>query len=65
MYLWGQDVSSVDASYRARRGYLSARYWNDCYATLSTPRVGFRPVLEVLNADTLGSGGLKAEGRYP
>ena len=59
MYLWGQDVSSVDASYRARRGYLSARYWNDCYATLSTPRVGFRPVLEVLNADTLGSGGLK------
>mgnify|MGYP000407541358 CR=1 FL=1 len=59
MYLWGQDVSSVDASYRARRGYLSARYWNDCYATLSTPRVGFRPVLEVLNPDTLGSDGLK------
>ena len=59
MYLWGQDVSSVDASGRASRGYDSARYWNDNYATDSSSRVGFRPVLEVLNADTLGSGGLK------
>ena len=59
MYLWGQDVSSVDASYRAVRGYYSARYWNHYNATSSDPHVGFRPVLEVLNADTLGSGGLK------
>ena len=59
MYLWGQDVSSVDASYRARRGYNSARNWNSNFATSSNPYVGFRPVLEVLNADTLGSGGLK------
>ena len=59
MYLWGQDVSSVDASYRARRGYDSARYWYSNSATGSSPDVGFRPVLEVLNADTLGSGGLK------
>ena len=59
MYLWGQDVSSVDASYRAVRGYRSARFWNYHYATFSDPLVGFRPVLEVLNADTLGSGGLK------
>ena len=59
MYLWGQDVSSVDASYRAVRGCDSARYWSHYYAASSSPNVGFRPVLEVLNADTLGSGGLK------
>ena len=59
MYLWGQDVSSVDASYRALRGYLSARNWDLNPATYSRSSVGFRPVLEVLNADTLGSGGLK------
>ena len=59
MYLWGQDVSSVDASRRAGRGYGSARRWNFGNATSSYPSVGFRPVLEVLNADTLGSGGLK------
>ena len=59
MYLWGQDVSSVDASSRALRGYTSARNWGYGSATRSLPHVGFRPVLEVLNADTLGSGGLK------
>ena len=59
MYLWGQDVSSADASYRARRGYLSARYWYSNSATGSNSSLGFRPVLEVLNPDTLGSDGLK------
>ena len=59
MFSWGQDVSSGGASYRAVRGYSSARYWNYRSATLSNPIVGFRPVLEVLNSDTLGSGGLK------
>ena len=59
MYLWGQDVSSVDASRRAGRGYYSARSWDNVNATRSYSNVGFRPVLEVLNADTLGSGGLK------
>ena len=59
MYLWGQDVSSVDAPYRARRGYSSARNWYSNSATGSNPSLGFRPVLEVLNAETLGSDGLK------
>ena len=60
MYSWGQDTVSVDASHRAVRGFNSARVWsNRYYATSSTPRVGFRPVLEVLNPDTLGSDGLK------
>ena len=60
MYSWGQDTSSFDAWFRAVRGYTSARYWGIDNATGSDPRVGFRPVLEVLNADTLGFGGLKA-----
>lgn len=59
IYLWGQDTVSGNASYRARRGYSSARYWYSNNATHSYAFCGFRPVLEVLNADTLGSGGLK------
>ena len=59
MFSWGQDVSSGGASYRAVRGYFSARFGNDKLAANSFPYVGFRPVLEVLNPDTLGSGGLK------
>ena len=59
MSSWGQDVSSGGASYRAVSGYLSARFWNDKLAANSFPYVGFRPVLEVLNPDTLGSDGLK------
>ena len=59
MYSWGQDAFSGGASYRAVRGYDSARYWNDNTAADSSPSLGFRPVLEVLNADTLGPDGLK------
>ena len=60
MYLWGQDIVSGNASYRAYRGHNSARRWNNNNATNSSSNVGFRPVLEVLNPDTLGSDGLKA-----
>ena len=59
MYSWGQDTSSYELWRRAIRGCRSARYWHYNYATYSSPCVGFRPVLEVLNADTLGSGRLK------
>ena len=59
MYSWGQDTVSVDASDRAVRGYISARFWNFSYASYSYPTVGFRPVLEVPKPDTLGSDGLK------
>ena len=59
MYSWGQDTSSYELSRRASRGFNSARDWYHGDATGSGPSVGFRPVLEVLNADTLGSGGLK------
>ena len=60
MYSWGQDTYSADESRRAVRGCNSARYWNYYTAARSYSFVGFRPVLEVLNPDTLGSGGLKA-----
>ena len=60
MYSWGQDTSSYDLWYRAVRGYSSARSWSHDYAGSSFPVVGFRPVLEVLNSDTLGSDGMKA-----
>ena len=60
MYSWGQDTVSFDASGRAVRGYSSARYWISNYAMDFSPLLGFRPVLEVLNPDTLGSGGMKA-----
>ena len=59
MYSWGQDAYSGNASGRAVRGYTSARVWDSGDATFSFPYVGFRPVLEVLNPDTLGSDGLK------
>ena len=57
-YSFGQD-NYADASYRAYRGCISARYWRLNYASTSYSYVGFRPVLEILNADTLDSDGLK------
>ena len=57
-YSFGQD-NHADASIRAVRGHGSARYWRSYYASSSLLFVGFRPVLEILNADTLDSDGLK------
>ena len=45
--------------YRAVRGFISARLWGIDNAASSDPNVVFRPVLEILNPDTLGSDGLK------
>ena len=59
IYSWGQDTSSYESSFRAVRGYNSARNGDIDNATGSGPNLGFRPVLEVLNADKLDSGGLK------
>ena len=45
MYSWGQDTSSAAESYRAIRGYYSARYWNStrCYVLRPDPRFPPRP----------------------
>lgn len=53
VYSWCQETWAENASYRAYRGYDSARFW---YIGSSGSRyvyVGFRPVLEVLNTDPL------------
>ena len=60
MSSWGQDTPRTEESGRAVRGYDSARGWHNRIAATSDSSVGFRPVLEVLNPDTLGSDGLKA-----
>ena len=60
MSSWGQDTPSTEASSRAVRGCDSARGWHNRIAATSDSSVGFRPVLEVLNPDMLGSDGLKA-----
>ena len=59
MYSWGQDAFSGDASSRALRGCTSARGYGWDASSRRSADYGFRPVLEVLNPDTLGSGGLK------
>ena len=59
IYSWGQDTSSYESSFRAVRGCYSARYWGYLTAAYQFADVGFRPVLEILNPDTLGSVGLK------
>ena len=59
MYSWGQDTVSDDASNRAIRGYNAARTWGYSSSSSRYVFLGFRPVLEVLNPDTLGSDGLK------
>ena len=53
VYSWCQETWAENASYRALRGYNSARFWNYNYATHQYAHVGFRPVLEVLNTDPL------------
>lgn len=53
VYSWCQETWAENASYRANRGYDSARYWNDDSYGSRNVSVGFRPVLEVLNTDPL------------
>ena len=56
MYSWGQDTSSAAESFRAYRGYNSARFWYYTSSSFRNVYVGFRPVLELptdLAADSL------------
>ena len=53
VYSWCQETWAENASYRAIRGFNSARYWNYYSSGFRFVRVGFRPVLEVLNTDPL------------
>ena len=53
VYSWCQETWAENASYRATRGYGSARYWDIDSSGHRPVNVGFRPVLEVLNTDPL------------
>ena len=56
----GQDTFERSTEpYRAFRGLDSAHKWSCFHAMDLRPFLGFRPVLEVLNPDTLSSDGLK------
>ena len=66
-YFWGQEGSKYEASYRAVRGFHSARNWFDDNAATRNVYVGFRPVLEPLPpeplvSDTLIGANLKVYG---
>ena len=53
VYSWCQEVYSSNASYRAYRGYNSARNWYYFSSSNRYADLGFRPVLEVLNTAPL------------
>lgn len=53
VYTWCQETYSQNTSFRAVRGYTSARRWNCGSSSDVHPLYGFRPVLEVLNTDPL------------
>ena len=56
---WGQDTSTNSEITRAGRGNSSLRFWDEYNVSTPFEFIGFRPVLEVLNPDTLGADGLK------
>ena len=53
VYSWCQEVYARDASYRVTRGCNSARLFHWYSSGFRSVRLGFRPVLEVLNTDPL------------
>ena len=57
-YFWGQETSRKEASYRAVRGWVSARHWDGHDATFRGVGVGFRPILEPLAPEPLISDAL-------
>ena len=57
---WGQDSSASEKDRRAARGKdSSARGWSTRRSGINMSFDGYRPVLEVLNADELGKDALK------
>ena len=62
MRSFGQDIGTgnVEGWYLSRGGHFAAQVTFWARPTLLERDTGFRPVLEVMNPDTLGSDGLKA-----
>ena len=59
LFSCGQDSVSGLSWRRTVRGYYSSRFRGHRDAAGQNPQVGFRPVLEVLNHNTIGPDGLK------
>lgn len=55
VYSWCQEAYIPNASYRALRGYSSARLYDSASSSSRSVFIGFRPILEVLNTDPLVS----------
>lgn len=53
VYSWCQETYASNASNRATRGCLSARFWGWSASSSRDALLGFRPVLEILNTDPL------------
>ena len=62
MRSFGQDIGTgnVEGLYLSRGGHFAAQATFWARPTLPERDIGFRPVLEILNADTLDSDGMKA-----
>ncbi len=62
MRSFGQDIGTgnVEGMYLSRGGHFAAQATFWARPTLPERDIGFRPVLEILNADTLDSDGMKA-----
>ena len=62
MRSFGQDIGTgnVEGMYLSRGGHFAAQATFWARPTLPVRDIGFRPVLEILNADTLDSDGMKA-----
>lgn len=50
-FFWGQEPVSGSVSYRAHRGYFSARIWHWNDSSTRDANLGFRPALEPLPTD--------------
>lgn len=50
-FFWGQEPVSGSVSYRAYRGYTSARHWDYISSGYRHASIGFRPALEPLPTD--------------
>ena len=51
IYTWCKEVDCDDSSFPSVRGYGSARSYGSSYATGTSTRIAFRPVLEILNTE--------------
>lgn len=62
MYSWCQETYSVDGASHVVRGYSSARYWGNYTSSTRHAKIGWRPVLEILDSAPVISGPSENQG---